>query len=327
MIVHHFNRDNRPGNYTFEQLFGALRNELSKEVDIINHDIPTGMNRFEAVLWAKKHAGEINHITGDVHFLSYGLPKRNSILTIHDIGYFNQELSGIKKRVYKKIWLTDPCQKVEVITVISECTKHDLLDSINVNENKIVVVPNPLLPGFKKIQKVVNEKPVILQIGSGKNKNLSRLIAACSGLDVKLLLINKLYDKSILDELLESKVEFEQRTDLSFDQLIQAYAESDMLFFASEYEGFGMPIIEAQAVGRPVITSNISSMPEIAGSNSAYFVDPFRVDSIRNAILDLIHDSTMVSTLVSQGFKNVDRFTISEVARQYLDVYKKNLSN
>lgn len=323
MIVHHFNRDKRPGNYTFEQLFGALRQELSKYTMIVNHDVPNNLNRVQAVLWAKKNAGEINHITGDVHFLCYGLPKKKSVLTIHDIGYYKNELSGLKKQFYKKVWLTDPCQKVDVITVISEYTKLDLLDSVNVSEKKIIVVPNPLLPGFKKIPKEGTSKPVILQVGSGKNKNLSRLIAACTGLDVKLLLINKMYDKSILDELLASKIDFEQRIDLSFDELIQAYADSDILFFASEYEGFGMPIIEAQAVGRPVITSNISSMPEIAGSNSAYFVDPFQVDAIRNAILDLLNDSARVFSLVNEGYKNVNRFSISEVAKQYLEVYKK----
>lgn len=323
MIVHHFNRGKRPGNYTFEQLFGALRQELLKDISIINHDLPSQLNRLEAVLWAKKNSGEINHITGDVHFLTYGLPKKNSVLTIHDLGYYNNELKGLKKHFYKKIWLTDPCKKVDIITVISNFTKLDLLESIKVNEEKIFVVPNPLLPGFRKLPKANNLKPVILQVGSGNNKNLSRLIDACVGLDIKLLLVNKLFDKSLSEKLFRSKIDFEQRIDLSFEDLIQAYSDSDILFFASEYEGFGMPIIEAQAIGRPVITSNLSSMPEIAGKDSAYLVNPLKVDDIRNSILELINNSTMVSNLVNHGYENVKRFSIEEVSKQYIEIYKK----
>lgn len=323
MIVHHFNRERRPGNYTFEQLFGYIRKELSKEITIVNHDLPFGLNRLEAILWARKESGEINHITGDVHFLSYGIPKKKSILTIHDIGYFKHELIGYKKSLYKKIWLTDPCHKVEAITVISDFTKFDLIESVKVNEEKIVVIPNPLLPGFIKFPKVTNSKPVILQVGSGNNKNLNRLIEACVGLDVKLLLINKLFDRNLVDKLVKFKIDFEQRVDLSFDELLQCYVDADILFFASEYEGFGMPIIEAQAIGRPVITSNLSAMPEIAGKNSAYFVDPFRVEDIRNAILRLVSDSKLVDNLVVHGFENASRFTIEEIASKYREVYER----
>lgn len=322
MIVHHFNRDKRPSNYTFEQLFGAIRTELSKDITVINNDMPSGLNRLQAVFWAKKNAGEINHITGDVHFLSYGLPKDKSILTIHDIGYFKKELKGFKKQFYKKIWLTDPCQKVEIVTVISNYTKMDLIESVKIKEEKIVVVPNPLLPGFRKIPKINNPKPVILQVGSGSNKNLGRLIDSCTGLDVKLLLINKLFDKSLYEKLIKSKIEFEKRTDLSFVGLLKAYEDSDILFFASEYEGFGMPIIEAQAVGRPVITSNLSAMPEIAGKDAAYFVDPFQVEDIRNAILRLIEDPSKSNYLVEKGYENIKRFTIEEIASKYKQVYQ-----
>lgn len=322
MIVHHFNRDQRPANYTFEQLFGAIRAELSKDITIINNDMPSGLNRLQAILWAKKNAGKINHITGDVHFLSYGIPKNKSILTIHDIGYFKQELRGFKKQFYKKIWLTDPCKKVEIITVISNYTKLDLIESVKINEEKIVVIPNPLLPGFRKIPKIKNSKPVILQVGSGNNKNLSRLISSCIGLDVKLLLINKLFDKSINDKLIKSKIEFEQRTDLNFEELLQAYVDSDILFFASEYEGFGMPIIEAQAVGRPVITSNLSAMPEIAGKDAAYFVNPFQVEDIRNAILRLIEDTSKSNYLVEKGYENIQRFSLKEIASKYKNIYQ-----
>jgi len=161
-----------------------------------------------------------------------------------------------------------------------------------------------------------------LQVGSGENKNVLRLIEACKGLDVKLLLINKFFDKRILEKLNSYKIDYEQRFDLSFDQLLEAYEESDMLYFASEYEGFGMPIIESQAIGRPVITSNCSSMPEIGGAESSFLVNPLDVDQIRYAICKLVEDREFYDVLVEKGLKNIERFSLSSISNQYKAVYK-----
>ncbi len=323
ITVSHFNRDPRPSNYTFEQLFGAIRLELNKNLNVINHDIPAGMGRIASIRWAKKNAGKINHITGDVHFLSYGLPAKNTILTVHDLGYYTTTLKGIKKMIYRKFWLQDPFKKVDTITAISRATKNDIMKHFNVPEEKIIIIPDPLLPGFKKENPNVNSKPVIMQIGSGANKNLERLIDAVSGMDVKLLLVNKLFDPRIKDKLLESRIEFEQRTDLTFEELKKAYKDADILFFASEYEGFGMPIIEAQATGRPVITSNISCMPDVAGNDSAILVDPFSVSEIKSALNNLIENESFRSSIVQNGFQNIRKYSLENIAGMYEKVYLK----
>lgn len=323
ITVSHFNRDPRPSNYTFEQLFGAIRLELSKTINVINHDIPAGMGRFASVKWAKRNAGKINHITGDVHFLAYGLPSQNTILTVHDLGYYTTTLTGVKKMIYKKFWLEDPFKKVDAITAISQATKNDIMVHFNVPDEKIVIIPDPLLPGFEKELPNQNDKPVIMQIGSGANKNLERLIEAVTGMDVKLLLVNKLFDPRIKAKLLASKIEFEQRTDLSFEELKLAYNDADMLFFASEYEGFGMPIIEAQATGRPVITSNISCMPDVAGTNAALFVDPLSVNEIRNSINTLIQNESIRNGIVQNGFQNIQKYSIQTISGMYEKLYQK----
>jgi glycosyltransferase involved in cell wall biosynthesis len=322
MIVHHFNRDKRPANYTFEQLFGAIQAELSKNITIVNNDLPSELNRIEAILWAKKNAGKINHITGDVHFLAYAFKNKTNLLTIHDIGYYKYDLKGLKKKIFKKFWLTDPCRISDKITVISNHTKSELLEELTIDPEKIIVIHNPLLPGFQFKKRKINSKPVILQVGSGANKNVLRLIEASKGLDVKLLLINKFFDKAILEKLIANKIDYEQRVDLSFEQLLAAYEDADMLYFASEYEGFGMPIIESQAIGRPVITSNCSSMPEIGGLESSVFVNPLDVDEIRNAICKLIEDQEFYKGIVEKGIKNVERFSLEAVSNQYAEVYK-----
>lgn len=323
LYIHHFNRDPRPANYTFEQLFGSIRNELNKSIKVENHNLPKRYNKFQAVLWAKQRAGKINHITGDVNFLSYGLPNQGQIITVHDIGHYTRSLGGWKKYVYKKFWLDGPFSKAQVLTAISEFTKNELVQRLGVPEDKIHVIKNPVLPGITFSELPDNQKPIILQIGSGTNKNLERLIFSVIGLNVKLLLINKFLDPRIKSLLKLNRVDFEQCIDLNLEELNHAYARADILFFASEYEGFGMPILEAQAAGRPVITSTLTSMPEVAGERGAIFVDPYNIDDIRSAIIKIIASKSLQREYVQQGLENIKKFHISRIAQQYKMLYEQ----
>jgi len=104
--------------------------------------------------------------------------------------------------------------------------------------------------------------------------------------------------------------------------MVQQYVDADILTFVSTYEGFGMPIVEANVVGRPVLTSNISSMPEVAG-DAACLVDPFDVNSIREGLLKIIQDDNYRNNLIEKGKVNAQRFNPSFIAKMYLDIYKK----
>jgi glycosyltransferase involved in cell wall biosynthesis len=94
-----------------------------------------------------------------------------------------------------------------------------------------------------------------------------------------------------------------------------------MVVFASLYEGFGLPILEAQATGRPVITSNFGAMKEAAGEG-ALFVDPYSVESIRSAILRIKNEPQLREELVRKGRENVARFRPEAIARQYAEIYR-----
>ena len=91
--------------------------------------------------------------------------------------------------------------------------------------------------------------------------------------------------------------------------------------FASLYEGFGLPILEGQAVGRPVITSNLYSMPEVAGVGAS-FVDPYKIDEIATAVERIISDSDYRKNLIERGRDNVEKYSRHSVAVQYADIYR-----
>ena len=93
---------------------------------------------------------------------------------------------------------------------------------------------------------------------------------------------------------------------VSDEAMFEAYSEADILLFCSTIEGFGMPILEAQTVGRVVVTSNISAMPEVAG-DGACFVDPLSIKAIRAGIEQVLNDENYRNSLIINGLKNVKR--------------------
>jgi glycosyltransferase involved in cell wall biosynthesis len=112
------------------------------------------------------------------------------------------------------------------------------------------------------------------------------------------------------------------RSNLTLNELVQVYQESDLVAFVSTYEGFGMPIIEANATGRAVVSSNTTSMPEVAG-NAACLVDPFDAQSIRTGIERVIHDTAYRNALIENGYRNAARFTSEVIGQAYLDIYEE----
>ena len=125
-----------------------------------------------------------------------------------------------------------------------------------------------------------------------------------------------------LSHLREFDIEYSSVFNISDEQILKEYQQADMLVFASTYEGFGLPILEAQATGRPVVTSNIMSMTEVAG-NGACLVNPYDVASIREGIFKVINDSYYRYELVHYGFENVKKFHPEKIAAQYVKLYKQ----
>ena len=163
------------------------------------------------------------------------------------------------------------------------------------------------------------KKPVFLIVGCAKNKNICRMLEAIKDIPCSLKIIGK--PNEIQKKILKKyNIEYTSYTGLSNNEMVEQYNQCDVLLFASTYEGFGMPILEAQAVGRPVITSNISSMPEVAGTGAQY-VDPYDVESIKYAVLMIIENAELREKIVRAGFENIKRFDPKKIALKYLKLY------
>jgi len=109
---------------------------------------------------------------------------------------------------------------------------------------------------------------------------------------------------------------------VSNDEIPSIYKNSELFLYPSIRESFGIPILEGMKMGTPVITSNISCMPEIAGK-SAYFVDPFDVKSITKGIEVLLHNTKVKTAIVERGLQRVKNFSWEKSARQTLEIYEK----
>jgi glycosyltransferase involved in cell wall biosynthesis len=316
------------GNFSVETYFSMVAQELSNEFDVSIVEMPFESKglfpRLFNAIYCRFKQGDINHITGDIHYVAAFLIKRKTILTVLDCGMLQQS-SGIKKAILKLFWFTIPVIKVRHITAISTATKNELLRHVSCKSNKISVVYVCVNEQFQEAEKDPNtdkEYTELLQIGTAPNKNIERLIAAIKDLKVRLTIIGKVSD-SIKEKLEKEEIQHNIKDwKLSDAEILLEYQKTDVLTFVSTIEGFGMPIVEANKVGRVVVTSNISSMPEIGG-DAAIFVDPFKVSSIRKGIIEAIEDQEKVTALIQKGHQNANRFEVKQIAENYAAIYRK----
>ena len=323
--VTHYQRKQALGAFSLERVFVDVRKVMPNDIKVKVH-ISTFMSKG---LWRRLYniievlfkQADINHITGDVHFLTYLLQRRRTVLTILDCVTLHQ-LKGFKKVLIRLFWYVLPVRFSTVITVISTATKQELLTFINCNPDKIKVIYCPVSDCFLPDERPFNEVyPRILQIGVTNNKNIERVAEALAGIHCRWIIIGRLSAQQVA--VIESYgLDYENHFNLCDESIHAQYKQSDMLVFASTYEGFGLPIIEANAVGRPVVTSTLFSMPEVAGE-AACFVNPYDVVSIRAGILRIITQGDYRNRLVQTGFENIERFRPIVIAEQYAQLYRQ----
>lgn len=260
-----------------------------------------------------------------VHVLPFFAPK-NSIVTIHGLEYeYWPQGYSFWRRFYLH-WSTKvAARKAQKIIAISENTKQDLIKLCNVKADKIEVVHHGIEVKNQNL-KIKNQKPYILYIGRIETKkNVQGILEAYKILKEKHKISHELilagapgygYEKIKL-EIGNLKLEIKELGYINEETKWHLLSNADIFLFPSFYEGFGLPILEAQAMGVPVITSLGSCLPEVVGQG-ALFVNPRSSIEIAQAVSQLIDDKILRDRLIQLGMKNVNRFNWEKCARETL---------
>ncbi|MFJ3484667.1 glycosyltransferase family 4 protein [Pseudomonas sp. NPDC090202] len=245
-----------------------------------------------------------------------------------------------------KTWLfTAAIRQSDHIITISEFSKQDMVEHLGLHPDRISVTPLGVEPVYfervsEDTRNAVLEKHGLqpgffLFVGTLQpRKNLPRILQAFEQLpaDVRkqhpLVIVGR--DGWNNEDLLPKLHDLEQRGEgrwLSYlpqSDVMALLQSAAALTFPSLYEGFGLPVIEAFAARCPVIASNSTSLPEVAG-DAAWLVDPWDVDSIHAAMQDVLNQPTLRDTKIEAGLARAQQYTWHECARQTLDVYHKVL--
>jgi glycosyltransferase involved in cell wall biosynthesis len=282
------------------------------------------------------------------HGLSHELPVGidhtgiKTIVTIHDLIYLRhpEYYPTIDRKIYDRKFRR-ACKVANHIHAISEQTKSDIISLFEVPEDSISVIYQSINPVFfnevdsqtkyELRKKYQLPKKFILSVGTVEpRKNLLGLLEGMvlSKSYVPLVVVGKLTDyqnkiqKYIEADLNRLQVYFLSR--IQDDELAALYQMADILVYPSHYEGFGLPVAEAQASGCPVITSNISSMPE-AGGDAAVYISPDNPEEIGDAIKTLLEDQELRERMIAKGKINAQRFTPEVFSKQINQLYNQTL--
>lgn len=323
-------RKQDPFGFSIEELFRGLVHYWATHPELgirphlveVPHSSSSLWKIWRNLLYVRRHSRAVNHITGDIHYAALGLPVRGSVLTVHDCGFMRNQ-RGWKRWVMHHLWLKWPLGRVETPTVISERTRADVCAYTDCSDGRMRVIPNYYPPRYTyHPRREISGVPVLLQIGTKENKNIPRVAEALRGMECRLVVVGRLTADQ-RRAVQRHAIHVEERPQLTNEALLAAYVDADAVLFASTFEGFGMPIIEAQAVGRPVITSDREPMTTVAGPGGAAFVEPESVTSIRAGIQRVLHDRSYADALVRRGLENVKRYSLPTIAARYAALYRK----
>jgi glycosyltransferase involved in cell wall biosynthesis len=291
--------------------------------------------------WLQENEINIYHVpknTG-VPFFS---PKP-VVVTIHDVipHVFPQKyLNNILERIYYEVAIRISIKRSEKIITISEFSKQELIKYYGVNPEKITITLLAYNRAFRKIHDTALLKPVrekynlhekyLLAIGGSEyRKNMQRLINVYqkhfSGA-YKLVVIGGKWRDVDLPGKYASDKNIRFLTNIPEEDLIAIYNMAEVFVFPSFYEGFGIPVLEGMACGVPVVTSNVSSMPEVGGDAAIYF-DPYNEEDMAEKISRVLDDETLRKTMIAKGLEKVKEYSWKKCAEETLQVYKEVLES
>lgn len=241
--------------------------------------------------------------------------KAKKVTTYHDVipikypHWSHPKIVAVHKRRLRIVE-----KEIDCVIAVSESTKRDLLETTKIPNEKITVIYEGPTADFKPqseekialFKKKYNlpQKFVLAIGGVGERRNLGRIKGVC-----------KNYNLVIAGQTIPW---------LDINELELLYSSAQVLLYCSLYEGFGIPIVDAFYCGLPVITSNVSSMPEVGG-DAAMYIDPFNVEDMKQKLKNVLEDKSLKNELIKKGFAQAKKFSWERAAGKTAKVYKNLL--
>lgn len=264
------------------------------------------------------------------------ISPKNTVVTIHGLEYeILPSAYYFWERLYMRLSIKNSCRWANKIIAVSENTKKDLAALYRVPEDKIKVV----YEGVSERSQISNpnfqiDEKILLFVGRlEERKNVAGIIRAFGILKEKYKIPHKLilagkfgYEKERIRKEIDNS---DFRSDIILAGFVSEkekwalLGKADIFLFPTFYEGFGLPILEAQSVGTPVVASNNSSVPEVAG-DAAILADPQNAEQIAEAAYSIISDEKLRKELVEKGYVNVKRFSWDKCASEIAETFMKD---
>lgn len=289
--------------------------------------------------WLKANGIELYHVPKNT-----GIPFFSPVpvvVTIHDViphVFPHQYLTNILERLYYETALRISIKRSKKIITISEFSRQELITHYGVKPDKIATILLAYNRSFRKINDVALLKPVrekyklnekyLLAIGGSEyRKNMQRLINVYQryfSSAYKLVVIGGKWRDVDLPGKYANDKKIRFLTNIPEEDLIAIYNMAEVFVFPSFYEGFGIPVLEGMACGVPVITSNVSSMPEVGGDAAVYF-DPYNENDMAEKIGMVLKDRNLRQTMTDRGLNKVKEYSWEKCAEETLRVYREVL--
>lgn len=264
-----------------------------------------------------------------------GIKAKKIVTTVHDFSFILYRDFHPKERIeYIEKYFFNNLDRSDMIITGSEYTKREILKYTKFKEDKIVVIYHGIDHNLFKVYQKIElgfdlPSKFILSVGSIEpRKNLLRLLKAYQGLpleikdEYKLLLVGfSGWENSEIISLIKELEEYVQYLGfISDEELAQVYNLATLFVYPSLYEGFGLPVLEAMACGTAVVSSGLSSLPEVGGDAPLY-CDPYSITDIQEKIVSTLADSSKRDSMVEKGLAQAQKFSWQKSAQEHKRVF------
>ncbi len=285
-----------------------------------------------------------------IHAPTLAIPTKGSaklVVTVHDLAFLKfPEFYTARSLKFHQRNAKIAAYEADLLIAVSNSTKRDIMTLLSVDEERVRVIYEGVdidegaLDHREQVLSSLNvQKPYVLFVGTLEpRKNLRRLLQAfaksrqTANLAHRLVIVGPkgwLYEEIFKEREREDLKKSVVLTDLVSDaRLAVLMSEADLFIYPSLYEGFGLPPLEAMACGTPVLSSSVSSLPEVLG-DAAVLVDPYDVDQMASAVINILEDEQLRTSLVEKGRQRVAQFSWDKMAKEtleaYSDVWRENI--